>query len=180
MPTNLTVTITGPDRPGIVDAIANTLSTHDANWEESRMSRLGGQFAGIVTIEVPSPTIEQLKGDLLALQSDQLTVVIAEGTESKREPGTTHLQLDLLGQDRPGIVHEVAHVLASRGVSIESIETRAMSASWSADRLFRATADLLVPDDFATSELRDALEDIANELMIDIELDRASVADFDR
>jgi glycine cleavage system regulatory protein len=44
----LIITFTGPDRPGVVDRLAGVVSQHGGNWEESRMARLAGSFAGIV------------------------------------------------------------------------------------------------------------------------------------
>jgi glycine cleavage system regulatory protein len=41
----------------------------------------------------------------------------------------------------------------------------------SGERLFTAHARIAVPDTVVLDELRDKLEDLANELMVDIELD---------
>ena len=50
--TSLVVTFTGPDRPGIVASFARVVGEHGGNWEESRMARLAGQFAGILEVTV--------------------------------------------------------------------------------------------------------------------------------
>ena len=50
----LVMTVIGPDRPGLVEAIATEVRRHDGNWLESRMARLGGQFAGILRVQVPA------------------------------------------------------------------------------------------------------------------------------
>ena len=63
MKTYLVVTITCPDRPGIVERLTELLVAHAANWEESRMARLGGDFAGIVKIGVAPESVE-LIGEL--------------------------------------------------------------------------------------------------------------------
>ena len=51
MPT-LVLTLIGPDRAGLVEAVAAVVADHGGNWLESRMSRLAGQFAGILEVEV--------------------------------------------------------------------------------------------------------------------------------
>src|SRR5215208_771327 len=48
----LVMTVIGADRPGLVQMVAARVADHGGNWLESRMCRLGGQFAGILRIEV--------------------------------------------------------------------------------------------------------------------------------
>ena len=97
----------------------------------------------------------------------------------RREPAAATprhaLTLELIGQDRPGIVREVAQALAARGVNIEELATEVATASFSGERLFRATARLRAPADAATGDLREALEALAHELMVDIDLEEAGV-----
>ena len=70
------LTIIGPDRPGLVERLARTLSDHDANWLESRMARLAGKFAGILLASVPESRAEELTQALRALESMQLAVQV--------------------------------------------------------------------------------------------------------
>ena len=44
------MTIIGRDRPGLVESVAQVVAAHGGNWLESRMSRLGGHFAGILRV----------------------------------------------------------------------------------------------------------------------------------
>ena len=52
MAASLVVTVVGPDRPGIVNQLSDVARRFGANWAESRMASLAGQFAGIVHFEV--------------------------------------------------------------------------------------------------------------------------------
>ena len=54
------MTVIGPDRPGLVQAVAARVADHGGNWLESRMCRLGGQFAGILRVEVPANRRDEL------------------------------------------------------------------------------------------------------------------------
>lgn len=63
-----------------------------------------------------------------------------------------------------------SHALAQRNVSIEELETSTVSAPMSAEQLFQATATLRLPLDLGLGALQAALEDIANELMVDLEV----------
>jgi glycine cleavage system regulatory protein len=86
------------------------------------------------------------------------------------------VRLEMTGQDRPGILREISHALVTRGISIEELETECLSASWSGEVIFRATAELQVPADLPTERLREVLESLGNELMIDITLDELTSA----
>ena len=96
------------------------------------------------------------------------------GTEGAHGAVGRKMKLELVGQDRPGIVRDISHALASRGVSIEELVTDAVSGSMSGESLVRASAQLRVPADVATSQLRQALEALANDLMVDLTLDEST------
>jgi glycine cleavage system regulatory protein len=79
--------------------------------------------------------------------------------------------IDLVGQDHPGIVHDITEVLAKHGVNVQELETTVQSASMSGESLFMAHASLFVPSAADLEKLQEELEDLANELMVDIELE---------
>jgi glycine cleavage system regulatory protein len=174
MPVSLIVTIVGPDRPGLVNLISERVTAFGGNWLESRMANLAGQFAGIVHVHVPQPDVEALISAFGELEGQGLRIVATRGSEGVRGGVGRKMKLELVGQDRPGIVRDVSHALASRGVSIEELVTDCVSGSMSGENLVRASAQLLVPTDVATAQLRDALEALANDLMVDLTLDDAS------
>ena len=51
------------------------------------------------------------------------------------------------------------------------LETTVESASMSGETLFIAHARILVPEEVSAGMLRERMEDLANELMVDIELE---------
>ena len=83
-------------------------------------------------------------------------------------------RLDLVGQDRPGIVRDISHALAALGVSVQDLRTVVESAPMSGERLFRAHAELAPPPDVKLARVRAALEQLANELMVDFTLEAGS------
>ena len=56
-----------------------------------------------------------------------------------------------------------------RGFRFAGVEL--LEAPYPEESLFRATARLRVPDEVPTEELRDLLEPLANELMVDLALE---------
>ena len=171
MTVSLVVTVIGPDRPGLVSLLSDRGKAFGASWAESRMASLAGQFAGIVHFAVPAENAEALAAALRELSVTGLNVVIAQSKGAPEPPSARLLKLELVGQDRPGIVRDISTVLAQSGVSIRELHTELVSAAWSAEVLFQVNALLLVPEAVATDDLRHTLETLANELMVDITLD---------
>jgi glycine cleavage system regulatory protein len=161
---SLILTVIGPDRPGLVRALAQAVASHGGSWLESRMARLGGQFAGIVLVEAP----EALLIDLRALESEGLTITVQIGSDAGPSDGE-RLVVEVVGNDRPGIVRDVARVLAEHGVNIEDLTTGVVSGSFSGETLFKATAFVRAPNPASIAAIRAGLEFLGNEMMVDIQ-----------
>jgi glycine cleavage system regulatory protein len=168
---SLVMTVIGNDRPGLVDSVASIVAEHGGNWLESRMSRLGGQFAGIVHVEVPADREQALAQALKALDARGLTVVVHSEQRQTSRPRQTNL-LEIVGQDRPGIVRQISHTLAESGVNVEELHTECASAAMSGETLFKARAVLSVPESCDIGELRRNLEKIAADLIVEISLEK--------
>ncbi len=167
----LVMTIIGEDRPGLVESVAALVAGHGGNWLESRMSRLGGQFAGILRIEIPSEAEPTLIQALQSLSARGLTVVAhSEAPESAPLPGHRCV-LEVVAQDRPGIVRQITSALAGYGVNVEDLETECESAAMSGETLFKARATVSIPPSADTSAIRQTLEKIAADLIAEVRLE---------
>jgi glycine cleavage system regulatory protein/folate-dependent phosphoribosylglycinamide formyltransferase PurN len=171
---DVVVTVMGPDRPGIVARLADVAHRHGANWAASRLSRLAGEFAGTVHLEVPPDRAEALSAALRELQTAGLQITIAHSAASSPAAGWRGVTLDLVGADRAGIVSQLTRCLAERGVSIEQLHTEKLGAADGSLR-FKVSAQLLVPQAVANATLSADLQGLASEMMLDIALgDRAA------
>ena len=167
----LVLTVIGDDRAGLVDALAGPIADNGGNWDRSHMARLAGKFAGIVVVTLPDGNVESLGASLEGVQAlGLLDVRIAIAAADGPVDAAPLLHLHLVGQDRPGIIREIASALAQREISIEELETSTISAPMSAEQLFEATASLRLPVGADLEALQSALEDIANELMVDLDV----------
>jgi len=165
----LVMTIIGRDRPGLVESVARLVAAHGGNWLESRMSRLGGHFAGILRVEVPTGAAVALTAALAGLEAVGLAVTVHEdlSAAAPAAPARTAL-LEIVGHDRPGIVHQISAALASQGVNVEDLETERASAAMSGELLFKARANLAIPATASVEALRSQLEKIAADLIVDL------------
>jgi len=170
MLTTLVMTVIGADRPGLVQLVAASVADHGGNWLESRMCRLGGQFAGILRVEVDEVRAEELKRALDGLAASGLRVIVhAESATAGPAKGSLAV-LDVVGHDRPGILRSVSSVLASHGLNVEELASERVSAPMGGGTLFQAHALLLVPEDVKLGGVRADLEKIAGDLMVDLRL----------
>jgi glycine cleavage system regulatory protein len=166
---NLVLTLIGPDHPGIVDALSEVISTQGGNWLESRMAQLAGKFAGVLWIEVADERAAALAEALRGLESTGLHLVVedaAPATAAQLRP----IEIELVGQDRPGLVHEIAYVLAAQRINVEELATDRPTAAMSGTPMFQAHVRASMPEDVDVSAVRRQLERLAADLMADIRL----------
>ena len=168
--TALVATVIGPDRPGIVSTLSACAERHDANWASSRMARLAGEFAGMVHFDVPRGNAEALAAALKALESSGLHVSVARSEGGAIVAGLRGVELQLVGDDRKGIVSAVTRILASRGISIENMNTEITGPTGATRRSFRIVAQLLVPQTLSNAELQAELGSLAHTMMLDVAL----------
>ena len=166
---HLVLTVIAQDQPGLVERIAACIAEHGGNWLESRMSRMAGQFAGILRIGVPAEAHEELIDALQGLSGQGIRVLVAE---SGIEPSCTWkpISLDLLGNDRPGIVLEITRLLSEHGINVERLSTDVTPAPMSSESLFHAVAVLAVPLTLSLDTLKTHLETLADEMMVELKL----------
>lgn len=165
----LTMTIIAADRPGLVQLVAACVASHGGNWLESRMCRLGGQFAGIVRVEVPEEQAPALATALRALTAEGWQLILHTEAAAPASPAPQALvHLEIVGHDRPGIVREITSVLALHGANVEEFSSERVSAPMDGSALFQAKAAVLLPPALALPALRAELEKIASDLMVDV------------
>jgi glycine cleavage system regulatory protein len=179
---DLVLTLLGPDRPGLVEAVADTIAAHGGNWLESRMAHLAGRFAGILRVELPADRLPALTAALTKLEARGLRITATPAPEAPLAtaasdssaaggPAPRSMTLDLVGLDRPGLVREVSRLLAQRGINVEELTTDRSSAPMSGEMMFRAHARIHVPASVDVGQVRAGLERLAGDLMVEIKLD---------
>lgn len=173
MSTFLVLTVIADDKPGIVESLSNVVAEHEGNWLESRMSHMAGKFAGILRVSIAVSKANSLTDALHKLENEGLRIQIEESAEQGEKQLTEDYSLNLVGNDRPGIMREVSQALSRRGVNVLELTTNCSIAPMSGDALFNTVAHLRVPKGLDISELEQNLEDISNDLIVDIDLEEA-------
>jgi len=168
MNTSIVLTIITKDQPGIINAVSKVLYKHGGGWTQSSMSSLAGQFAGILLASVPSESAEICVEELEQLKALGMNVIAHVSDAPAQKQDRREYTLDLVGNDRRGIVHDITTILTKHNINVHNLETLTESASMGGGELFKASAELIVPAEADIDALEAELEDIANELMVDI------------
>lgn len=174
----MVISVLGADRAGLVEALAGAVAGNGGNWERSRMAELAGTFAGMVLVRIPEGSIDALTSELQRIESAGLLhISMAEATADPTDGpagkagarNATTVTMRLVGQDHPGIVHEISQALAVRNVSIDELETAVVPAPMGG-MLFEAEATLELPIAVTPDEVQDVLEALAQDLMVDLDV----------
>ena len=168
MKANLVLTFTSPDRPGIVEDLTRAIVMHGGNWEESRLARLCGDFAGIARISVDVSQVDALCESLQKLSSKELAVFVKR-TEALPQPeGWPTAELVCSGADHEGIVSSLAARLALLGINVEEMETTVLPAPTTGTPLFQLHCRIQIPPSCDTTQLRTDLDELERELAVEI------------
>lgn len=170
MTTRVILVVSGSDRPGLTKALADAVLAAGGNWLESHLSRLGGKYVGSVLVELDAAALPALEAQVRGVDATGLHVALVpaqEPADATPAPGGEALTVELVGQDRPGIVREVTTALAALGVNIDSLTTSTKRGAWSGESLFRAEARVTLPVGVGRDRVQAVLEGISGEVMVD-------------
>jgi len=164
----LVLTFVGDDRPGLINAISEAVAAHGGTWLESRSVRLAGKFAGAALVGVEDDRVTALELSLRDLAHAGLRIGVERGAAAEAERPARTVKLDVVGNERPGIVPDVTQALTRFGVNIEEFASGLEGEPFTGVEMFHATARLSVPEGLKLEDLRGALERLAAEIMVDL------------
>lgn len=173
----LVLTAIGDDREGLVSALSAVVDDHGGNWLDSEFARLSGKFAGIVLVDVEESRHDEFDAALTALEGTVGWTVVSTPVADTGGPGvhvpatSSPLHLHLVGLDSPGTVREVTTALAAQRVTIDRFHSWTTDAPEGGGTLFEVDATVRLGEGTDEADLREALETIAAELMVDLDLD---------
>ena len=161
---HVVISFLGKDRTGIVDNLASIIKAHNGNWQTSSMRHLSGHFAGILEVLVAQENVEEL---VTNLQNITGLNVQCEVSEPIKHTDKT-IRLDLTANDRQGIVGEISAVIHKEGGNLVKLVSSQGSAAHSGQTIFKATANIAIEGEDHIDALVSALENIADDLIVDI------------
>ncbi len=166
---NLVITFSSPDRPGIVETITRAVVENGGNWEESRLARLCGDFAGIARIIAPTESVGKLTAQLQSLPIKDLHITVRVAQDSGVESGQL-AKLTCHGADHEGIVNRISAFLAAQNINVEEMESSIEPAPITGTPTFNMWCEIRLPGNLDASELAIKLAALGSELAVDINL----------
>ncbi len=161
----LILNVSGKDRPGIVDELAQLIKHHGGSWQVSQFAHMAGHFTGFVEVSLPENKEELFRQAIDALVSLQVQVLEGGAADHSWPLRAT---VSVTGNDKPGILAEVTGVLNGFDVNIEQLQSDCQSAPNWGGTLFKAKITFNARDDFDMDALVERLEAIADDFMVDV------------
>lgn len=172
---DIVFTLCASDRPGIVSALSDIVLAQGGSWLESSLTRLCGQFTGIVHVRVPAQNRDKLLAQLgdcsehgIAIQVHDSDYREAPEKNLAAAAGAAKLRVLVEANDRAGIVDEIAGALADRQINVEKLSSSCESASMAGYPLFRARIKVRLPEGMDAQALEEILEGVSDDLMVSI------------
>ena len=163
------LTAIGDDRPGLVEEVSEFVFARGGSIEDSRMANMHGQFAIAMLISGSQDAIERITADLGELNertSIHARLTAAAGLGTGASPRVPY-RLTGKALDQPGLVHQVANLLRSFDVNIESMDTTLEAAPVTGAPVFAMDLTVAVPGDTPMQKLREELGRVCDALNID-------------
>lgn len=169
---NLVLTLIGQDNIGIVEHVTNIILKYNGNITESKMARLGGEFAMLMQISVSKESFTTIEKALTKLQDEGYQIYYKETSDesSQKFIGWLPYEIMVTGADHEGIINQVTAKIAKNGMNIESIDTKTSLAPMSGTALFSMTAIVLAPPKKTIHRWAEELDEVADEMNVDIEI----------
>lgn len=119
------ITVIGPDRPGIIATISETLFKQDCNIENVSQTTLQSEFAGICVVSMPDNIfLEEFHETIHQDLSDQNLHVHITPFEEKDSSQATILEpfvITTSGPDKKGLVAAISRIIADSKANITNL-----------------------------------------------------------
>lgn len=159
--------VTGDDRPGVVEALAEVVASHEASWVESEITRVAGKVAGILQVEVAKENADAFTRDMEALSSQGLQIRVDQRSGEDPHLNDRQAALEISGPDKPGIVLQISRILARNGIDIDEFHTQRLETTSGGRRSFRADIRVSIPKHVDSREISRAIDLMSDSLHLE-------------
>jgi len=171
---HLFVTITGKDGPGIIAGMTKLLYEVGGNIEDASMTILGGEFAMILLVQLPSlRAIASLENRIFNFGQKRHLRIHVELAPLKRERRSvkrnrTGVQkyeryiISVFGKDQCGIVYQVSSLLAKNGLNITDLNSKLIMTG--KRKIYGLIIETDIPIRFRKSVLKHALNRLSRKM----------------
>ncbi len=166
MRTNFITTVFGPDIPGIIKALAQTTRSQGGEWLTSKVIKLDGRFAAIMSVLVDKKQETGLKSTLEQKYPQISFVYSAPKTANQEMTKIINLVVDCI--DRPGLTADLSNILANLDIGVENMECQRYVMDGIQDPVFSAQLTLAVPEEAESEIIAGEIEALSEDVRVNV------------
>jgi glycine cleavage system regulatory protein len=166
MSKSLVITLIGEDRPGIVEALSKNISDYNGEWVESKLANLSGKFSGILRVNFPESDVNKAMVFLKGNPINGLSLQVEEVNASETTDTAKCIDFEIIGHDKPGIVHRLSSLLVTNNATINSLESEVFDAAMTGEKLFQSDISICLANTDGLDELCEEIEKLGVELIL--------------
>ncbi len=170
------MTAFGKDRAGIVADVTRLLYDNDCNLEDTTMSMLADEFTLSLLFSSPNDSIEELLNkECRRLEMEKGISAFVRPLQPFTSPEKQSYKtctLHIEGLDQAGIVYKTSQFLADRQLNIIELDSSSAASPESGATIYTMIIHIQVPEQLPFDQLEDELSSVADELHVDITLER--------
>lgn len=166
MKSNFITTVCGPDIPGIIKSLAQVTRRHGGEWLTSKVIKLDGRFAAIMSVVIDENLEKVLQSTLETNFPNLQFLYSPPSTVSREATKTINLVIDCI--DRPGLTGDLSNILANLDIGVENMECRRFIMDNVGDTVFSANLTLAVPEAVDSQILAGEIEALSEDVQVNV------------
>ena len=163
---NFITTMYGSVIPGIIKALAQTTRSKGGEWLTTKVIKLDGQFAAIMSVVVEEELEMDLKSTLEREYPSLHFIYAPAKTTNLESTKTINLVVDCI--DRPGLTGDLSNILANLDIGVENMECKRFSMDGIHDTVFSAQLTLAVPEAAESEIIAGEIEALSEDVRVNV------------
>jgi glycine cleavage system regulatory protein len=166
MISNFITTIHGPDSPGIIRSLAQVTRSQGGEWLTSKVIKLDGQLAAIMSVVIKEEQETSLKSTLSEEFPDLHFVFSSASLAPQKTNKIINLVVDCI--DRPGLTGDLSNILANLDICVENMECKRFAMDGINDTVFSAKLALAVPEGAESEMVAGEIEALSEDVRVNV------------
>lgn len=166
------LTVSGSDRPGILDEISHFVLERGGQIADMRIVSLEGQFAFICRVLGNETGMARIRLELFQLTQAANVHAVLHLTDARHGTNSDvfRYQLVATGSHQTGAINKISHLLRVLNINIEDIDNRLGPGDDETGRTFELSMSLAVPRETPIAMVEDYLKHLCKEMNVDWEM----------
>jgi glycine cleavage system regulatory protein len=166
MRNHFVATVIGPAVPGIIKALAITTRMHQGVWLASKVIKLDGSFAAIMSVVVEEEFEAALKSTLAQEFPHHHFSYAAPSVNYHEAKKNINLMVECI--DRPGLTGDLSTILTNLDIGVENMECKRFAVDGIGDAVFSARLTLEIPVTTDSEVIAGEIEALSEDVRVNV------------